>query len=128
MDNSTGVYNAWTNAVTLPSCPPVGIEGEQTIPKEFSLKQNYPNPFNPSTRIEFSLAEFPLNKGGERGLSVTLLIYDILGNLVETLLDEPKQPGKYVIDFNAAHLPSGVYFYKMKAGGFVGTKKMLLIK
>jgi len=99
----------------------VGIEDEQsvTIPKEFILNQNYPNPFNPSTTIKYSLPE-----PGK----VTFIIYDILGREVSRLVDEEKTAGTYEISWNAANLPSGVYFYTLKAGKFVSTRKMILMK
>lgn len=89
------------------------------VPKEFSLAQNYPNPFNPSTSIKFSLPKISL---------VKLTVYDILGNEVETLQNGNMEAGNYIIDFNASNLSSGVYFYKLDAGSFVETKRMLLIK
>ena len=92
-------------------------------PKSFKLNQNFPNPFNPSTTIRF---ELPLS-----GL-VTLKIYDVLGNEVTTLVNEEKPAGEYEIDFNTStinhHPSSGVYFYQLKAGSFIKTKKMILIK
>jgi Secretion system C-terminal sorting domain/Beta-propeller repeat len=89
------------------------------IPGRFVLEQNFPNPFNPSTTIHFSVpsSEF-----------VTLKVFDVLGNEVATLVNEEKPAGFYEVNFNAAGLSSGIYFYKLKAGSFVETKKMLLIK
>jgi S-formylglutathione hydrolase FrmB len=98
----------------------VGISEELTIqPKNFYLFQNYPNPFNPSTIISYQL---PLSG------DVTLKVYDIIGSEVARLVSENKQAGRYVVEFNAATLPSGVYFYRLQAGSFVETKKMLLLK
>lgn len=94
------------------------------IPSHFSLYQNYPNPFNPSTKIKF---EIPLNVETTRWV-VSLRIFDILGREVHTLVNENLKPGIYEADFNAADLPSGVYFYKLQAGEFKDTKKMILIK
>jgi len=94
------------------------------IPKFYSLHQNYPNPFNPSTKIKF---EIPLNAVNTRW-GVSLRIYDILGREVRTLVNENLRPGVYEADFNAADLPSGVYFYKFNAGEFSETKRMVLIK
>jgi tetratricopeptide (TPR) repeat protein len=88
-------------------------------PNHYSLSANYPNPFNPSTKIDFELF-----KEGY----ITLKVYDILGNEVNTLVDEHKKPGSYSIHFNASNLPSGVYYYKMDVNGFTSTRKMLLIK
>lgn len=87
--------------------------------KEFSLEQNYPNPFNPNTKIKYQLP-----KDG----FVTLKVYDILGNEVATLVNEEKIAGKYEANFNASSLASGVYIYKIQAGDFVNSKKMILLK
>jgi len=98
----------------------IGILSNNTLtPKTYSLSQNYPNPFNPSTSIEYGLP-----KAGV----VKLVIYDILGRVVSTLLNEYKQAGSYRISFNAANLASGVYFYRVESGDFSAVKKMLLIK
>ena len=96
-----------------------------SVPNSFSLSQNYPNPFNPSTTIKFDV---PLNKGGDRGLSVKLIIYDLLGKEVSTLINEQLQPGSYSVDWDASNYPSGVYFYRLEAGDFSESKKMLMIK
>ncbi len=90
-----------------------------TVPDNFSLSQNYPNPFNPSTIINYQLA---INS------RVTLKIYDALGNEIETLVNEKQNAGSYSVDFNAASLPSGIYFYKLVTEKFSETKKMILIK
>jgi hypothetical protein len=93
------------------------------LPKEFKLYQNYPNPFNSSTVISYQL---PVSS------KITLKIYDVLGNLMVTLIDEEKQPGKYEVDFNTSNikqlLSSGIYFYTLSADGFMSTKKMILLK
>ena len=94
-------------------------------PDRFTLNQNYPNPFNPSTSIRFQV---PLNKGGFRGLSVQLTIYDILGKEVEVLVNEQLQPGTYSVEWNASNFASGIYFYSLTAGDFIQTRKMVLIK
>jgi hypothetical protein len=95
------------------------VEIDLKLPDSFHLSQNYPNPFNPTTVINYQLPE-----AGK----VTLSIYDILGNMVRTLVDEEKSAGNYKVEFDAAGLPSGVYFYILRAGSFVGSKKMLLLK
>ncbi|MBK9331911.1 MAG: T9SS type A sorting domain-containing protein [Ignavibacteria bacterium] len=90
------------------------------IPTEYSLSQNYPNPFNPSTKINFSLPE-----DGK----IKLIVYDILGREVKRLINsEFRSAGRYTVEFNGAGLSSGVYFYKLEAGEFVQTKRMVLIK
>ena len=95
------------------------VKQESTIPKEFALYQNYPNPFNPNTTIKYSL---PISS------FVTLKVYDILGNEIITLVNERKSAGNYSVNFNASNLPSGIYFYRMQAGGFASTKKFVLLK
>jgi hypothetical protein len=90
-----------------------------TQPSEFTLEQNYPNPFNPSTSIHYAI--------GTRQF-VQLKVYDVLGNEIATLVEEFKPAGSYEIDFNASQLSSGLYMYKLKAGEFISTKKMILIK
>jgi photosystem II stability/assembly factor-like uncharacterized protein len=100
-------------------------EVEINSPAKFSLAQNYPNPFNPSTKISW---QSPV------GNWQTLKVYDILGNEVATLVNEEKAAGKYEIEFNsvetlhATSLPSGVYFYQLKAGDYIETKKMILMR
>lgn len=87
--------------------------------REFNLSQNYPNPFNPSTTIEFELP-----KSG----FVTLKIYNLLGEEITTLVSERLTVGKYRYEWNASHLTSGVYFYCIKSGSYVETKKMILLR
>ena len=87
--------------------------------EEYYLFNNYPNPFNPSTTIKYSIPYTSL---------VTLKVYDMLGREISTLVNEEKNEGNYEINFNASNLSSGVYFYKMVAGGFVSSKKFLLLK
>jgi len=96
-------------------------EGEDGIglPNIYELSQNYPNPFNPTTKIKFTISD----------LRFTMLkVYDVLGNEIATLVNEEKSAGEYEVEFNASTLPSGVYFYQLRAGSFVQTKKMLLVK
>ena len=91
----------------------------EIVPTEFALYQNYPNPFNPTTKIRYQLP---------KESKVVIKIYDILGAEVITLLNEKKEPGVYEVDFNAQHLSSGTYIYRMTAGDFAETKKMVLMK
>jgi photosystem II stability/assembly factor-like uncharacterized protein len=102
------------------------LSSEVTIeaPQSFSLEQNYPNPFNPSTKIKYSVAP---NATGQMS-SVVLKVYDAIGNEVATLVNENKPAGNYEITFDASNLSSGIYLYKLQAGSFVETKKMLMIK
>ncbi|MFB3056292.1 MAG: T9SS type A sorting domain-containing protein, partial [Ignavibacteriaceae bacterium] len=90
-----------------------------TLPDEFSLSQNYPNPFNPTTSIEFKL---PVKS------FVSLVVYDVLGNEVATLVNEEKPAGFYEVNFNANYLVSGVYIYRLQANSFIETKKMILLR
>jgi len=96
---------------------------------KFSLSQNYPNPFNPSTTIKYSIpsVQTPL-LGGAGGGFVSLKIYDILGREIATLINKEQKAGNYEVNFNASKLSSGVYFYKLQAGNFSQTKKLLLLK
>lgn len=96
------------------------------IPEGFKLSQNYPNPFNPNTRIDFDIPD--LRPYGSFSNHVTLKIYDILGNEVETLVDENLSEGEYTSEFNASGLSSGSYFYRLSAGNFTLTRSMTLIK
>ncbi|MFA6598842.1 MAG: choice-of-anchor J domain-containing protein, partial [Ignavibacteriaceae bacterium] len=89
------------------------------IPTEYVLTQNYPNPFNPTTKISYSI---PSNS------NVTIKIFDALGRIVATLVNEEKTAGKYTVEFNGSNLSSGVYFYRLKAENFVDTKKLMLLK
>ncbi|MBK8944070.1 MAG: T9SS type A sorting domain-containing protein [Ignavibacteriae bacterium] len=93
-------------------------------PIEFILSQNYPNPFNPTTRINYTI---PINVNSEQ-TKVRLIIYNILGEKVKTLVDNLQSVGSYHIEFHASDFPTGVYFYKLQAGEFTQTKKMLLVK
>ncbi len=97
----------------------VDVNGNPEIPVDYSLSQNYPNPFNPSTKITYSVASLS---------NVILKVYDILGREVVTLVNEEKPAGRYEVSFNASSLASGVYFYQIKAGDFVQTKKLMLLK
>lgn len=98
----------------------IGIQKINTsIPNDYSLFQNYPNPFNPKTNIRFDLPKSGI---------VKLIVYDILGKEVSSLVNEKLQPGKYEVNFDASDLSSGIYIYTLKAGDFADTKKMILIK
>ncbi len=95
------------------------IEIEVGTPSAYYISQNYPNPFNPSTTIRYQIPQDGI---------VTLKIYDILGAEVATLVNEEKVAGKYEVNFNASSLASGVYLYKIQAGDFISSKKMILLK
>ena len=99
-----------------------GLKGDvhqNAIPTVFSLSQNYPNPFNPLTKINYTL---PV------GTKVNIKIYDILGRLVKELVNEFKDAGAYTVSFDGSGFASGVYFYRIEAGKFVQSKKMVLLK
>jgi hypothetical protein len=117
IDNNDSLINVnirgYSNAST-------GIIVQSTkIPGEFSLKQNYPNPFNPVTTISFDIAKLS---------NVKLLVFDITGREVMTLVNNKLNPGSYKTDLNASVLGSGTYYYRLEAGNFVQTRKMILIK
>jgi len=118
--DSNGVYKSIGTTVDV-------LEGSN-IPRIFQLSQNYPNPFNPSTSIQYAISSTQL---------VTLKVYDLLGREVATLVNEEKPAGSYSVEFRMQNLPtgqaglelsSGIYFYKLQAGSFVETKKMILMK
>jgi hypothetical protein len=115
----TGALHAWCMIIRY-DCP-VGINGNNNqLPNEYILKQNYPNPFNPSTTIEFALP---------KAENVSLSVYDISGKEVYRLLSKTKyDAGTHQVVFDMSKFSSGVYFYKIEAGEFTETKKMVLIK
>jgi len=89
------------------------------VPGDFSLSQNYPNPFNPATIISWNLRE---------AAHVSLKVYDILGNEIAVLVNETKEAGRYSVEFKASNLSSGIYLYRIEAGPFTETRKMILMK
>ena len=89
------------------------------VPDNFILYQNYPNPFNPSTTISYQLSAVS---------NVTLKVYNILGQELETLINKVQRAGIYTINFNARNLSSGVYLYQLKAGRYISAKKMVHLK
>jgi Secretion system C-terminal sorting domain len=113
----TGLLKAWCLVITYAGC--TGIQQTIEIPNYYSLGQNYPNPFNPVTNIKFSLPQ---------AQNVKLVVFDILGKEVATLVNEYKTSGVYQVDFDASHLASGVYFYSIQTPNFTQTKRMLLVK
>ena len=92
---------------------------EEIIPEKFALYQNYPNPFNPSTTIKYQVSKRAF---------VNITVFDALGRIVKTLVNSWHEPGRYAVVFDAKELPSGIYFYRMKANNFVDVKKMVLLK
>lgn len=118
-----GGINEFANAVDIvEQIVPQGTAGinpETEMPEGYYLYQNYPNPFNPITKINYSIPEISF---------VTLKLYDVLGNEIAILVEEEKPAGNYSTDFSAEALPSGTYFYKLTAGNFSETKKMILLR
>ncbi|MCL4538602.1 MAG: T9SS type A sorting domain-containing protein, partial [Bacteroidetes bacterium] len=90
-----------------------------SVPSSFMLKQNYPNPFNPATTIEYEVSSKQY---------VALKVYNVLGQKVALLVNGEQSPGYYKVNFDASRLPSGVYFYRLEAGSYSATKKMVLIR
>ncbi len=130
LDNlpSGGIYdymkkitNLWADpSLKLKYDITVDVENIQAeIPTDFTLHQNYPNPFNPSTKIKFVIPKSSF---------VNLKVYNVLGKEAATLVNEERPAGNYEVDFNATDLPSGVYFYRLQAGDFIETKKMVLLR
>jgi len=113
-----GIYNSNFQSV-------ININNySSVIPEKFSLHQNYPNPFNPSTKIRFDI---PSNTNGQLS-NVKLTVYNSLGSLVKTLVNEKMISGSYETEFRGEDLSSGVYFYKLETEGFVQTKRMVFLK
>ena len=102
-------------------------DDEYDIPTVFSLSQNYPNPFNPTTTIKYSIPSVETQNLASQPL-VRLIIYDILGREIATLVNENKKPGYYEVEFDASGFSSGIYYYRIQAGDFVAVKKMILLK
>jgi hypothetical protein len=122
LDNNTNIYAGTDNGIwwrplseIITSVEPLTSE----LPHEFLLSQNYPNPFNPSTTIRYALS-FSAN--------VRLSIYDLLGREIETLVNKEQSAGWKEVEWNAANIPNGVYFYRLQVGDFTSVKKMVLLK
>jgi hypothetical protein len=120
-----GSYYAWTvekwsYTGTLPNIPTTSVRQSSIAnPAEYELTANYPNPFNPSTNFRFSIATRQF---------VSVKIFDMLGHEVASLVNDEMDAGTYTVEWNASNVPSGVYFYQIKAGAFLSTKKMTLMK
>jgi hypothetical protein len=116
----SGIHADLVDDAFLTSSGVMGISNNiSMIPVGYKLNQNYPNPFNPSTTINYQVPELSF---------VTIKVYDVLGSEVGALVNEEKSVGSYKVEFNASDLSSGIYFYRLQAGSFVETKKMVLIK
>ncbi|MCB0281273.1 MAG: T9SS type A sorting domain-containing protein [Calditrichae bacterium] len=107
------VYSNKPDSIALSIAEPLAV------PSEFSLSQNYPNPFNPTTTIEYSI-----NKPSE----VEIIIYDLQGRRIQSLLNKKQNAGSYSVNFTAENLASGIYYYTFKAGSFIQTRKMVVLK
>jgi len=126
-DASLPVTRAWrVFRKVYDATNPIGVSGNSNMVRSYRLNQNYPNPFNPNTKIEYTLA-----KDG----FVSLKLYNVLGEEVKTLVNDPQQAGSHVVDFTASNLPSGIYFYSIEvkdlsgsARSFKDTKRMVLLK
>ncbi|MCB9205925.1 MAG: T9SS type A sorting domain-containing protein [Ignavibacteriales bacterium] len=128
---------AWFDAQNITE-----VNEELPAPVKLELSQNYPNPFNPATAIKYSIHNSVIANGlkqseeskwgnklsGNDNFNVKLIVYDILGREVKTLVNEKQKPGNYEVIFNGMNLSSGIYFYKLSYGNFIQTKKMILLK
>jgi subtilisin-like proprotein convertase family protein len=115
---SGGALTSW--GIQINNSQVIGIQNiSNEVPAKFTLGQNYPNPFNPVTNIEFSLP---------KGSFTKLVVYDITGREVTTLVNKQLNAGTYKVDFDASHLATGAYFYRLDAGSFSEIRKMVLVK
>jgi len=120
MDSSGNIYAGTNNGVwRRPLSSIVSVSQPPEFPTAFRLEQNYPNPFNPNTIIKFELP---------KASQVSLTVYDMLGREVSVLVNEKREAGVHEVKFEGSHLASGVYFYRLQAGDYVATKKLLLMK
>ena len=120
--NTTYTFGTEWNILLIKLAPDTGIvtvNYNSVTLENFLLSQNYPNPFNPSTTIRFTISELRFT---------TLKVYDLLGREIATLVNEEKPAGSYEVEFNGDGLPSGFYFYQLRAGNYIETKKMVLLK
>jgi hypothetical protein len=115
------MYWGWMylDYLAVPAILSTGVENITAVPASFSLEQNYPNPFNPSTNIRYSLVKAD---------QVRLVVYDILGRQIATLVDRKQNAGVYDVPFDAGNLTSGVYFYRITTGTFTQVKRMMVLK
>lgn len=128
--NDMGVYGG-PNSAQLSDFTITSIGSKKTgfIPADFELEQNYPNPFNPTTNFRFRIPAFTKVSAGKSDFGfVTLKIYDVLGTEIETLISEKRPAGEYDVEFDATHLASGIYLYRLTAGSFSQTRKMIVLK
>ena len=120
-------YDIWANVYNFDYLV-TGVNNKKiNTPISFKLSQNYPNPFNPTTSIHYSVPSV-VDANFASTTQVELKVYDILGREVATLVNQRQNPGQYRVTFNAGNLASGTYFYRLRTGDFVQTKKMILLK
>ncbi len=113
------LYGCIINGTAYGDTTVLEVESIPIQPEEFVLEQNYPNPFNPSTTITYQVPKLSF---------ISLKVYNILGNEVESLVNEEKYAGRYSVNFNASNLASGVYIYRLRVNDYVSSNKMLLLK
>jgi len=125
-NETSDLYQTWNDSVWVNNYRDIytyqiltAVKDPRQLPNQFALSQNYPNPFNPATQISYTIP---------KASTVTLTIYDLLGREVTTLVNGKNEPGVHFISWNALNVSSGVYFYRIVAGSFVQTKKMMLMK
>ncbi|MGB5288813.1 MAG: T9SS type A sorting domain-containing protein, partial [Ignavibacteriaceae bacterium] len=111
-----GPYDVWA---AFGCSGPVSVEDVSVVPDNYSISQNYPNPFNPSTTIKYSIPQASF---------VKIKVYNTLGQVIAELVNQEIQIGNHEVSFDARNLTSGIYFYRIEAGNFVETRKMILIK
>ena len=134
-----GIYKRELNSVEILHNYNLGESGVTDVhdnlnglSEEFVLSQNYPNPFNPATTIKYSIPPSNVQSkilpiSAQVGI-VKLIVYDVLGREVKTLINQVQLPGSYEVNFNGTGLSSGIYYYQLKSGSFIQTKKMILMK
>jgi hypothetical protein len=109
----------WIELIDIEQTTSTSIFNKENEAEYFQLSQNYPNPFNPSTKINYSIPQYCF---------VTIKVYDILSHEIASLVNEKKLAGNYQVDFNGSNLASGVYFYRLQAGKYIQTRKMLVLQ
>jgi hypothetical protein len=115
------MYWGWMymDYLAVPKVVLTSVQDQSRVPEKFALEQNYPNPFNPSTAINFSVP---------KASNIKLTVYNLLGQIVATLVDKYMEAGAYTVKYDAASIASGVYFYRLEAGQFISQKKMVLLR
>ena len=111
--------------VTVKNATAIDDGNGSGLPEKYLLRQNYPNPFNPTTTISYSVGAKP---GTRHALSVQLILYNVLGQKVATLVDAKQSPGRYHVVFDASNLPGGIYFYRLSTENFTQTRRMVLLR